>query len=286
MRGDTRAILLAAGAFAVFSLTDALAKWLSRDLPVAQVGLMVTAIALGLVLVAARGGLRPRQPRLALLRGALLAADTLLIFYAFSRLDLTEAYALAFTAPLLVALVSTVFLQERLRQRGWLGVGLGFLGVLVVLQPQTQQLNAGHLAALASALAFALSIVVLRRVDAEEKDGAILFVVLLMIALTAAVLTGGDLMPLDAAQAAVVGLAGVLMALGHWLLIRAGRLGAASLVAPMQYSQLIWAALWGAALFGSPLGPALLAGAGLIILSGWLVSRAGPLPLSERPQHG
>ena len=93
-------------------------------------------------------------------------------------------------------------------------------------------------------------------------------------------------MPLNPAQAAVVGLAGVLMALGHWLLIRAGRLGAASLVAPMQYSQLIWAALWGAALFGSPLGPALLAGAGLIILSGWLVSRAGPLPLSERPQHG
>ncbi len=284
-----RAAWLAALGFAVFAASDAAVKLLSEALPVVQIAFMVTGFALlavvGATLALSHADrLRPRQPGLAFGRGLLLAVDTLLIYYAFANLDLAEAYVLAFLTPALVAILAVAFLHERLSASGWLGVGLGFAGVILALRPGVQALGLGHMAALASALVFAVTILLLRRIRVAETDAAPVAVLLVMLNLLALALTlaGGGFAPVDLRQVLLAALAGLLMALGHWLLIRAGRAGAAAMVAPFQYTQIIWAGFWGLVLFGTPVSVPVAAGAAVIILSGWLVLRPGAVVHAPR----
>ncbi len=277
-RSNLRAVLLVLLAFSAFSATDALVKLLAQRFAVPQVTFMITVAALILIVVQAgltrnAGLLLPRYPGLALLRALLLAADTLLIHYAFAVLPLAEAYLLAFLTPLMVAVLAFVLLGERLSTLAWSGVLVGFLGVAVALRPGVAPLNLGHAAAVGSALLFALSLVLLRRTRTGESDGALvatLLAVLAVVAFALAMVNGG-LAPLSGSDMALVCLAGALMFAGHMLLVRAFRIGDASIVAPFQYSQIIWGILYGGLLFAAPVELHTLAGATIIILSGWLV---------------
>lgn len=275
---NRRGVLLILLAFAVFSGTDALVKLSAEHLPAPQVTLLVTITAFALLCGHATltGNVRrlfPRQPGLAFVRALMLAGDTLLIHYAFARLPLSEAYLLAFLTPIMVAVMSLVLLRERLSLAGWAGVVLGFAGVAVALRPGVAPLNLGHAAALGSAVLFALSLILLRKTNVEESDEALLaslFVVLIPLALAAALMHEG-LSPVRVPQTLLLGAGGVLLLAGHGLLIRAFRVAQASVVAPFQYSQIIWGCLYGALLFAAPIEIHTLAGAAIIIVSGWLV---------------
>jgi S-adenosylmethionine uptake transporter len=281
---NRRGVLLTLAAFAVFSGTDALVKLSAEHLPAPQVTLLVTLAAFILLCshAALTGGLSrlfPRQPGFAMLRAILLAGDTLLIHYAFALLPLSEAYLLAFLTPILVALMSWLFLQERLSPSGWAGILLGFAGVAIALQPGVlsapgdRTLNLGHLAALGSAVLFALSLILLRKTKVEENDEALLsslFIILIPLALGVAFLQGG-LFPVRPVEGVLMAAGGTLLLAGHALLIRAFRIAEASVVAPFQYSQIIWGCLYGAVLFAAPIEIHTLAGALIIIVSGWMV---------------
>lgn len=277
-RSNLRAAVIVLCAFAVFSGTDALVKLLAQGFPVPQVTFMVTiaalAVVVGSAVLSGRGGtLWPRHPRLAFVRAGLLAGDTILIYYAFAALPLAEAYVLAFLSPVLVAVLASVFLRERLSRAGWIGVLLGFAGVIVALRPGVMPMNFGHAAAIGSALLFAFSLVLLRRTQATESDTALvasLLVVLSVLSLVVA-LAGSGFVAVGPADLATVAAAGLLLFAGHALLVRAFRIGAASVVAPFQYSQIVWGCLYGALLFGAPIEVHTLAGAAIIIASGWLV---------------
>lgn len=277
-RANGRAILIAVMAFAVFSGTDALVKVLAIGVSAPQVTFMVTLIALGALIAygAATGQSRlllPRHPGLAFLRALFLAGDTILIHYAFSVLPLAEAYLLAFLTPLLVALMGFVLLGERLSALAWIGVVVGFAGVAVALKPGLVVLNLGHLAALASAVFFALSLILLRRTKAQESDMALvasLLIVLTPVALAVA-MTTGRVVPIGLAQTGLVILAGLLLLGGHALLVRAFRVGEASVVSASQYSQIIWGCIYGFVLFAAPIELHTLLGAAMIAVSGWLV---------------
>ncbi|ASY65283.1 hypothetical protein SJ05684_b43010 (plasmid) [Sinorhizobium sojae CCBAU 05684] len=278
MRRNLRAASLGFAAFAVFSGTDALVKLLAVRLAVPQVTFMVTLAAM--ISLSARAGIKgagaslmPRHPGLALLRALLLAIDTLLIYYALSLLPLAEAYLLAFLTPMLVAVLAFLLLAERLSPLAWSGVVIGFLGVAIALRPGIAPLNIGHANAAASALVFALSLLLLRRAKATESDLALVFtllVVLTVVALGVAVV-GGGLAPVGPMDLFVAFAAGLLLLAGHLLLVRAFRMGDASVVAPFQYSQIIWGCLYGALFFSAPIELHTLAGALVIVLSGWLV---------------
>jgi S-adenosylmethionine uptake transporter len=279
-RSNAKAALIVLVAFAVFSGTDAMVKLLSARLAVPQVTFMITATALVLLGLqsAVKGtgrSLVPRYPVLAFLRALLLAGDTLLIYYAFAMLPLAEAYLLAFLTPVLVAILAFVLLGERLSAVAWGGVLIGFLGVAVALQPGVAPLNSGHAAALGSALLFALSLILLRRTKAAESDRALvasLLVVLTIMAFIVAVANGG-LVAVTAFECILALGAGLLLLAGHALLVRAFRTGDAAVVSSFQYSQIIWGCLYGSLLFAAPIELHTLAGAGIIILSGWLVLR-------------
>lgn len=275
---NLRAAGIVIAAFAVFSGTDALVKLLSADFRVPQVTFMITLAALLLVggrAVVTRGvdELVPRQLGLALVRALLLAGDTLLIHYAFAALPLAEAYVLAFLSPILVAILAVAFLGERLSMIGWLGVILGFAGVAVALRPGAVALNFGHVAAIGSALLFAFSLVLLRKTRADESDSALVATLLLVLTVTAfgvTVATGG-FTPVTPRALALAFLAGAFLYAGHALLVRAFRTGDAAVVAPFQYSQIVWGCLYGAMLFGAPIETYTIAGGIIIIFSGWLV---------------
>ena len=282
---NLKAAGLAALGFAVFSGTDATDKLMAHVLSVTEVTFMVTGMALVLtvfftLVTGDADALRPRQPGLATLRGLLLGADTLLIYYAFTRLDLAEAYLLAFLAPALTALLALILLGERVSTRGWLGISLGFCGVLVALRPGVAAINLGHAAAIGSALLFALSLILLRRIKVGESDAALITVLLLVLNVITLGLTlfGGGFEPATPQHFGLAALSALLMVLGHLFLIRAGRNGAAAIVAPFQYSQIIWACLLGLLVFNTPIEARVLVGAGIIILSGWMVLKQGDTP--------
>ena len=275
---NTRAAGIALLAFAVFSGADALIKLLAIDLPAPQVTLITTVVGLVLLLTyaAARGRLRnlmPLHPGLAVTRALLLGADTILIHYAFKLLPLSDVYLIAFLAPIMVAVLSFLLLGERLSRLAWLGVILGFAGVTVALRPGTAELGIGHAAAFASTILFALSLLLLRRAKAAERDEALvatLLVVMTPLTLVTALGSTG-LSPMDLNHTIIAIIAGTLGLAGHALLVRAFRVGEASVVAPFQYSQIIWGCLYGALLFAAPIDPYTIAGAIIIIFSGWLV---------------
>jgi S-adenosylmethionine uptake transporter len=277
-RSNLRAAGIAVLSFAVFSGADALIKLLAIGLPAPQVTFMTTAVGLVLLFGYALGkgtlrNLTPVQPGLAVLRALLLGGDTLLIHYAFQKLPLSEAYTIAFLTPTIVAVLSFFILGERLSRLAWLGVLLGFVGVTVALRPGAASLNIGHAAAFGSTLFFSLSLLLLRRAKTAERDealvGSLLVVMTPLTFLTALGTTGLD--GVGGYQLGIVLLAGILGLGGHALLVRAFRVGEASVVAPFQYSQIIWGCIYGALLFASPVDPYTIAGALIIIVSGWLV---------------
>jgi S-adenosylmethionine uptake transporter len=277
-QANLRAALIVLCAFAVFSGADTLVKLLTEAISVPQVTFMVTFTALvilvaSIVLSRQSKTLWPNQPGLAMLRAGLLAGDTMLIYYAFAALPLADAYVLAFLSPVLVAVFAFIFLGERLSWLGWLGVLLGFAGVIVALKPGVTSMTLGHAAAIGSALLFALSLVLLRRTKPSETDAALVASLLVVLSAVSFIAScaGGGFVTIGAADLATVLSAGLCLFGGHALLVRAFRIGDASVVAPFQYSQILWGCLYGAFVFGAPVEMHTLAGAAIIIVSGWLV---------------
>lgn len=274
---NLRAAVIAFIAFSAFSGADTIVKILSSRIGVYETAFLIAFFAL--CFIAVHGALQgkvadllPRYPRLAYGRALLLALNTLLIYYAFSVLPLAEAYVLSFLSPILVALIAFIFIGERLSVRGWLGVFLGFCGVVWILQPGSAPFSAGHLAALGSALLFAAAQVILRRAKNDESDRALVMAFLMVQSCFAGLLA--FYMGLKRPEIFDLGLAalgGGLIAFAQTMLVKSFRLGSMSVVAPVQYSQIIWGLIYGVVLFSTPVEMHMLTGAIIILISGWLV---------------
>ena len=215
-----------------------------------------------------RENLRPVHPWWVSVRvfGALGAG--LLAFYAFSVLPLAQTYTLLFAAPILITVLAIPMLGESVGPHRWAAVLIGLLGVIVVLRPGAQELTLGHAAALGSAFCNALSSVVVRKIGKEERT-----VVLLLYPLAGNFILMGLALPFVYVPMPMLDLGGLgIMALlgftASMCVIAAYRFGEAAIVAPMQYSQIIWATFFGFLLFGESLDRPTISGAGLIILSG------------------
>lgn len=214
------------------------------------------------------GTLRPVHPWWTALRTVAAITTALGGFYTFSVLPLAQAYALIFAAPLLVTVLSIPILGEKVGLHRWAAVTMGLLGVLVVLRPGSAPLQLGHLTALCAALGSAVVSLVSRRIGREERSVVLMLYpmmvnVVLMGALLPSVYTP---MPLsDVALTAVIALLGFS---GGLTTIAAFRVADAALIAPMQYSQILWAAAYGALFFGERGDLATWGGASIVILSG------------------
>lgn len=279
-------IALMIAATIVFALQDGISRHLAGSYNTWMVVMIRYWFFAAFVLsVAARapGGLRAaartEQPLLQAFRGVLLAGEICVAVYGFTLLGLIDSLAVFICYPLLVAALSGPVLGESVGWRRWAAIGVGFIGVLIILQPSGGVFDPAAVVPLISAFMFALY-GLLTRYAARRDSTATSFFWTGVVG--AAFLTGFGLyhwQPMTAPDWGWMALLCVSGAFGHWLLIRCYEVAEASAVQPFAYFHLVWAAILGITVFGETirlnvaLGAALVVGAGLFTL--WRERRKG-----------
>ena len=238
---------------------------------------------IGVVLVLALAAASGRPGRVAtrrlpshILRNTVHFSGQALWFWALTQIPLAQVFALEFTSPLWVILLAPLFLGERQTRARLAATAIGFGGILLVANPDFGHVEPGVLAAAASAVFFALSMMLTKRLTRGEDIFAILFWMCLLQTGFGFALAGADgrlAMPTAATLPwlALIGLAGVT---AHLCLTRALQLAPASFVGPIDFARLPLIALIGAGFYDEPLTLALVAGAGLILAANWLSIRS------------
>lgn len=282
MTPNIKGAVLGLAAFAIYATHDVIIKYLGASYSPVQI--VFFSVLFGFPLVSfmlvrdtRSENLRPRHPWWTVLRTCSVVTNVVCVFYAFSVLPLAQTYAIFFSMPILVTLLSVPILGERIGLHRGGAIAVGLIGVLVVLRPGGAELSLGHLAALVGATTSSLSSVIVRRVGRNERD-----VVLLLYPMLASFLIMGSLlpyhyMPMPLLHLGAVALLAALAFAAMTCMIGAYKAGEAAMVAPMQYSQIIWATIFGFLFFGETPDMQTLVGAAVIISSGiyilWRESR-------------
>ncbi|MCB1400469.1 MAG: DMT family transporter [Rhodobacteraceae bacterium] len=284
---NIRGALLGLLAMAIFATHDVVVKTLGGTFTAFQILFFAALLSfpiMTLILLNDRreAHLRPIHPWWVLLRTCCAVVTGASAFYAFSELPLAQTYSILFATPLLITVLAIPVLGERVGIHRWAAVVVGLLGVIVVLRPTEADLGPGHLAALTAAVSSATASVVVRKIGSEERS-----VVLLLYPMMANFLTMGAILPFVYVPMQITdfGLMGVIALFGltaSFLTILAYRSAEAVIVAPMQYSQILWATGYGWFLFGETVDLATVTGAAIIIASGlYIVFREGRRNVSE-----
>jgi drug/metabolite transporter (DMT)-like permease len=278
---------LALVGFAGFSLHDVIVKVLGASYSPVQIVFFSALfgfplLTLMLIRDSQPGTLRPNHPWWTALRTLLTTVTAFSAFYAFTVLPLAQTYALLFAAPLLITVLSIPMLGERVGPRRLGAVFVGLCGVLVVLQPGTSEFTLGHIAGVTAAVCSATGAVIMRKIGREERSA-----VMLLYPMLANIVVMGAALPLVYEPMPLLDMAGlvaiaVIALAATTALIMAYRRGSAVSVAPMQYSQIIWATVWGMLFFAETPSPSTILGAAIIIASGiYIVLREDRANVSE-----
>lgn len=270
--------LSALAAFGLYSGYDMAIKALGGALSPVQI-LFCAGIAtfplvmLRLMLSRETLSLWPIVPRWTAIRMGVVVLNGVLGAYAFAILPLAEAYAIFFLMPLMIALLAVPLLKEKIDPTRGLAVIAGLAGVVVALGPGANGgLGVGHLAAFVAASLGALNYVGLRKTGGVENWAVLMLWP--MVAQLAAVTVALPFVwqPMSGTDLALTGLMAAMGFVGALFVIAAYRMAPAIVVAPMQYSQIFWAALMGALVFDETIpgrtwiGIAIIVGSGLVIL--------------------
>ena len=267
---------MVAGVFCLATM-DALAKFLGAGYPVVQLIFLRSVIALPLLLAIAwfseggLAGLRTRRPWVHVFRAVLVALAIFTFYTALTYLPLAEVTAIAFAAPLMMTAMSRPLLGEHVGWRRWSAVLVGFLGVLIVVKPGTAAFQPAALIALAAALLYALMLMTARKFAASESAISLVVWSTAGAGLIAAAAMPFAWTPVAASDAGWFLALGGLGAVTMLLLTRAFHLAPAAVVAPFDYTALIWALAYGWLIWGEVpaastwAGAAVIAGAGLYV---------------------
>jgi drug/metabolite transporter (DMT)-like permease len=285
----------------VFTLMSATLKTLTTRYPVGEVVFFRSAFALLplLVWLGWQGDLinsvRTRNLVGHIKRGLIGTAGMYLGFAALSNLPLHDSIAIGYASPLIVVILAALLLKEKVRAYRWTAVGIGFIGVLIMLSPYlkietfTGNLSSGPtlgaLFALLGAFCSAGAMIQVRRLTATEKTGAIVFYFFILASvLSLFTILLGWRMP-DAFDMLLFVVGGILGGIGQILLTQSYRFADTSIIAPFEYTTMIWALLFGWVMFGDLpsgtmiTGAAIVAGTGLFIV--WREHQLGLMRTQE-----
>jgi len=223
---------------------------------------------LPLVFKAGWSGLRTRHPRLMMIRSVSGIFAMLTWFYGLSKVPTAEATALSFTAAIFTALVAYLMLGEKMKRHRWFAIFGGFIGVIIVLQPNTDNYNPYMLLILVSCVFWGLSVTLVKlltRTDSTTSIVAWMSILLTVLSLPAALMYW-QWPSLE--QFMLLGLMGILATLGHLGMTHALSLAETTAVMSIDFMRLIWAALIGAFFFGDTFDIYTWIGATVIFASG------------------
>ena len=277
-------------AVAFFALMDAGLKELAGSYPPMQVAALRGAASLPFVLawVLATSGLRPllkvRWP-LHLLRGGIGIGMMATFAYALQTLPLTTAYSVFFVAPLLITALSVPLLGEKVGPRRWTAIGIGLLGVLVLLRPRGDGLMSwAAFAVLLAAAGYAVSAITVRILARTDSTASMMVWLLVFLATGAGALAWPSWVPIAPGDGWVILGVGLAGALGQYAITEAFRTGEASLLAPLEYTALVWGVLLDVSLWGVLPDSITWLGAAIIVASGLYLLRRERVHLeSEHP---
>jgi len=260
------------------STLDATVKGLSGSYSTPQIVLLRLIFGLPFMLLFAHleGGLRslrPRRWRWHAFRALSAAGAIFGFFAALAWLPLMTAVSISFAAPLLVALLSRPMLGEAVGLRRWAGVVVGFGGVLLIVQPGGSAWHPAMLAGLGAALCWALLSVSARRIGHDEPLGALVVFTMPVSLLLAAVLTVGQWAAPEPRDWGLFVLAGACGGSVHFCVVLAYRRARAATLAPLEYTALLWATLYGYLIWGEVPSAATVLGTIIVVASGITVLR-------------
>lgn len=276
-------VLLAFVAYASFSCADALIKATGPALSVFEIAFFTTSFSVIPAMLTKRGErwrdiYRLHHPWLLHLRCATAITGTACVMFAFTHIAFADVYAIGFTTPLFVTLLSVLVLREQVALHRWVLLFISFLGVLLVIRPGMRALETGHYVMMFGAVLGAITTTILRHIAQKERRVSLVGLQVLYSGILNAVLMVPTFVMPRLDQLAVLLGIGLLGGIGGLLVIQASKQTPANLIAPVQYSQLIWAILFGAMFFGEY--PDWIAVIGMLVVVG-----AGLLNvLSERPR--
>lgn len=249
-----------------------------------------------LIWLAWQGGvvasLKTKNLRGHLKRGVIGSTGMFCGFAALQFLPLSDSVAIGYAAPLAVVVLAAIVLKERVRIYRWSAVSVGFVGVLIMLSPHLGGMGLapgpalGAAVGLLGAFCSAFASIEVRQLTRTEGTGAIVFYFMLMTsALGLSTIMLGWTMP-GWQDAALMLAIGILGGLGQIFLVQAYRYGDASLIAPFEYSTMLWAVAIGWFVFGDWPAVAVLGGAAIVITSGiYVILREQQLGLLKREQR-
>lgn len=277
-QSTARGVLAMFVAVAAFSFMDALLKLFSAHYPPLQVSAIRALASLPFVVapLAWQGRLAELRPVRALphlLRGLLGVVMLGTFVYALRGQSMADVYSIYMAAPLLIVMLAALLLGERVDLGRWLAILVGLAGVIVILQPTGTGLGwVAGLAAVASALCYALGVIVARVMTRTERSSTMVFSFLLVVAVVCTALSLPGWVSIDAAHWPWIVAVGVLGTIGQHGITEAFRHAPASTVAPIEYTALLWGLGIDWVFWSTRPSAMMLAGAALVIGAGLYVA--------------
>ena len=289
MSPNLRGAAFALTAFGLFATHDVVVKFLGATYSPIQIVFFSVLLSFPLATLmmirdSKPGTLMPVHPRWLALRTVAAVAAGLGAFYAFSVLPLAQVYAILFATPLLITVLAIPVLGEKVRLRRWAAVIVGLAGVVVVLRPGSTELGLGHAAALVSALGGATNAIVVRKIGRDERPVVMLLYPLLANFVLMGAALGFVYEPMPIGHLGLLAVMSALAWIASRAVVSAYTVGEAAVVAPMQYSQIIWATLYGLLFFDEGIDRMTLIGTAIIMASGlYIVFRESQSKTSQTP---
>lgn len=259
----------------LFSLNDAMAKWLVASFAVGQV-LFLRSVGSAIILtpMVLRQPLsdlwRVEQPWIQVLRVVFATMDLVLFYAAVAYMPLADVMTFYMAGPIYVAAISHFLLGERIGWRRWMAVLIGFVGVVIALRPSTAMLAWPSIFGLLGSLGFAMTLVLNRQLR-KTSDATLVTWQAVVALVVGAILAIGHWKAMTLGELASLLLLGVIASTGHLLIARSLKMAPASVLAPLQYTLLIWAVILGWLFFGDLPDPQTWVGAAIIIGSGLFI---------------
>jgi len=265
-------ILAMIGAMACFIVNDALVKYASQSVPAAQLIFVRGAMASTLVLAVARAmGATARITEIArgwvLTRALVDAVASMLFLVSLFHLPISSATAINMTSPLIITVLAAVLIGERVGPQSWLASGVGFVGVLLIVQPQSEGFNSYAIVCLFATVLLSVRDLLTRRVHVGIPSILVTLSTTVSVTLFAgafALLEGWS--PLSVFELGLLAIAAAFLATAYFLLVSSTRRGDLSLIAPFRYTGLVFAAIVGFVVWGDV--PNALAWSGIVLLVG------------------
>jgi drug/metabolite transporter (DMT)-like permease len=261
-------------AVAAFAGMDSTLKLFAAHYPPMEIAFLRGLASLPFMILPAfwRGGyrdLRPNRVGMNLLRGVLMVIMLWCFIYAVRTLSLAHAYSIFLAEPLIVTALAVPLLGDRVDWRNWIAIGVGLLGVIIILKPSTAGLvSLGSVAALVATTAYAISVITLRVITRTDTTTSVILWTVGSMTLMTGLAAVPQWKPLAHEHWIWLGALGVFGALGQHLLTDAFRSAPPSVVAPFEYTALLWGIVIDWVLWSVLPSPRVYLGGGIVIASG------------------